>query len=347
MNQRRRRFLGAVAGTATAGLVGVAGYARRSNAGSGAARTQGGTVLMSARQGNVYDPVGLYVEPGATVVWELESGVHSSTSYEDRIPEGAEPWDTGIVSEPGATVSRTFEVEGTYDYYCLPHRANGMVGRIVVGTPGGPAEGSMPTDGPVPESQRIVQEGSVAAGGLGTGRILITYEGEVSPGNAVTITATLDGEPVVGANVFQRGAEGDDEWTLVGTTDENGRLQVTIPSSGDRAGDLRVRIRQGEREGELEVEPGGSGDSQEGPIRVDYSGTVSPGATVTITATLNGEPVVGADVFVRDGDDERQLVGQTDENGQLQVTVPAEGDNAGELDVQVRRGELEGELEVG
>jgi hypothetical protein len=37
-----------------------------------------------------------------------------------------------------------------------------MVGRIVAGEPGGPAEGSMPPDGEVPESQTIVDQGAVS-----------------------------------------------------------------------------------------------------------------------------------------------------------------------------------------
>jgi len=34
----------------------------------------------------------------------------------------------------------TFEVEGTYDYYSQRQEVIGMVGRIVVGRPGGPGE---------------------------------------------------------------------------------------------------------------------------------------------------------------------------------------------------------------
>jgi plastocyanin len=28
--------------------------------------------------------------------------------------------------------------EGVYDYYCMPHEQAGMVGRLIVGRPGGP-----------------------------------------------------------------------------------------------------------------------------------------------------------------------------------------------------------------
>lgn len=109
-----------------------------------------------------FDPIGLTVEAGTTVEWTLDSGEHSSTAYEDRIPEGSEAWDSGVLTEDAATFNHTFDAEGTYDYYCTQHQSLEMVGRIVVGQPGGPAEGSMPPDGEVPESQRIVDEGTVS-----------------------------------------------------------------------------------------------------------------------------------------------------------------------------------------
>ncbi|WP_132059984.1 plastocyanin/azurin family copper-binding protein [Halorussus amylolyticus] len=117
-----------------------------------------------------FDPIGLFVEPGTTVSFVNESGAHSATAYaegtggaeETRIPEDAEPWNSETLTEEGATFEHTFEVGGTYDYFCIPHKTLGMVGRIVVGEPGGPAEGSMPPDGDVPESQRIVEEGAVS-----------------------------------------------------------------------------------------------------------------------------------------------------------------------------------------
>ena len=117
-----------------------------------------------------FDPIGLFVEPGTTVTWNNASGSHSSTAYAEsldaadvtRIPEGAEPWNSEILSEEGATFEHTFEAEGTYDYFCIPHKQLGMVGRIVVGQPGGPAEeGSVP-DGELPASQDIVDQGSIS-----------------------------------------------------------------------------------------------------------------------------------------------------------------------------------------
>jgi hypothetical protein len=40
----------------------------------------------------------------------------------------------------GQTWQWTFDVEGTYDYFSKYHEGIGLIGRIVVGKPGGPAE---------------------------------------------------------------------------------------------------------------------------------------------------------------------------------------------------------------
>lgn len=129
------------------------------------------TVQMVTEDGEYYfDPVGLLVEQGETITWRIESGAHSATAYHpdnddaSRIPEGAEPWDSGILSEQGATFEYTFEVGGTYDYYCTPHKTLGMVGRIVVESPGGPAENSPIPNGDVPDSETIVERGAVSWG---------------------------------------------------------------------------------------------------------------------------------------------------------------------------------------
>lgn len=98
-----------------------------------------------------FDPIGLLIEPGQTVRWVNESNVHTSTAYHPandrhalRIPEAAEPWDSGYLVEPGDRFEVTLTVPGVYDYFCAPHEAAGMVGRIVVGEPGGP--GTLPFD---------------------------------------------------------------------------------------------------------------------------------------------------------------------------------------------------------
>lgn len=98
-------------------------------------------MLTTADGGHHFDPHVAWVEPGGTVTWTLESGIHTTTAYAPvndrprRIPEGTEPWDSGTMAEQGATYECTFGTEGVYDYVCLPHEGVGMVGSVLVGEP--------------------------------------------------------------------------------------------------------------------------------------------------------------------------------------------------------------------
>jgi plastocyanin len=92
-----------------------------------------------------FDPIGLHVEPGTTVRWVVRENVHTTTAYHPRndhhplrIPEGAAPWDSGYLVNPGDHFEVRLTVPGVYDYYCIPHEESGMVGRIIVGSPLGP-----------------------------------------------------------------------------------------------------------------------------------------------------------------------------------------------------------------
>ena len=94
-----------------------------------------------------FNPAGLYVAVGQTVRW---AGVGRSSSvtafhpsidnHELRIPEKAKPFNSRTMQPDGGTFEWTFDVEGTYDYYGHGAEYLGMVGRIVVGKPGGPGE---------------------------------------------------------------------------------------------------------------------------------------------------------------------------------------------------------------
>ena len=107
----------------------------------GAAFAQEGevvTIEMITEGGQFYyDPVGIQVEPGTTIRFVNASGSHNTVSYSadndrpQRIPEGAEGWASAI----GQDFEVTLSAEGVYDFFCQPHEALGMVGRIVVGDP--------------------------------------------------------------------------------------------------------------------------------------------------------------------------------------------------------------------
>jgi halocyanin-like protein len=72
-----------------------------------------------------FSPPAIRVDPGTTVVWEVEEAVHTVTGV-----DGA--FDSGIL-EPGDSWDHTFEEPGEYLYLCRPHAGIGMRGAVVVG----------------------------------------------------------------------------------------------------------------------------------------------------------------------------------------------------------------------
>jgi plastocyanin len=97
-----------------------------------------------------FDPGTVTVAAGDTVRWKnTSSHAHTVTAYGDGLPEGAAFFATGgfesqsaaedgwIGGSEGAlyegdTYEHSFEVPGTYNYYCIPHEASGMVGVVEV-----------------------------------------------------------------------------------------------------------------------------------------------------------------------------------------------------------------------
>lgn len=110
----------------------------------------------------VFDPDALTVAPGDTVVWETVGSIgHSVTAYEDGIPTDAEYFASGDFEDEssarsgypaqgdvaeGETYEHTFDVEGTYDYFCIPHESVGMLGTITVGADAGGGDATAAAD---------------------------------------------------------------------------------------------------------------------------------------------------------------------------------------------------------
>jgi plastocyanin len=133
--QSRRGFLATV-GTAV-GLAAVDGAA-----------AQEGTETIDMTDDLVFTPDSTAVAPGTTVVWENVGDIaHSVTAYENDIPDDAEFFASGgLESEDAArnaypdqgevggdeSYEHTFEVEGTYEYFCIPHESVGMVASLEV-----------------------------------------------------------------------------------------------------------------------------------------------------------------------------------------------------------------------
>jgi|GEM_PF-5199717 len=105
------------------------------------AATQTVSMAMTVDGGHYFIPDIVWVKKGGTVTWENTTGEHSTTAFAPsndrprRIPDGAGGWDSGLVGKAGGTFQHTFETPGVYDYYCTPHEALGMVGKVIVGGP--------------------------------------------------------------------------------------------------------------------------------------------------------------------------------------------------------------------
>jgi len=102
--------------------------------------------MMSDPTGSTvyFDPIGIHVAPGRRIRWRCAANMHTTTAYHSknmghslRIPKTAQPWNSDYLL-PGQVFDVTLDVEGVYDYFCIPHEMAGMVGRIIVGAPAGP-----------------------------------------------------------------------------------------------------------------------------------------------------------------------------------------------------------------
>ncbi|MEF8812879.1 MAG: plastocyanin/azurin family copper-binding protein [Halovenus sp.] len=85
-----------------------------------------------------FAPSGLHVDAGDIVQFTFDSPEHTVTAYhrdhfwQHRVPEGAHPFSSPVVTVGGAWLYR-FEEPGVYDIDCAPHNVFGMVMRLVVG----------------------------------------------------------------------------------------------------------------------------------------------------------------------------------------------------------------------
>jgi halocyanin-like protein len=120
------------------------------------------TVTVGA-QGNggafAFSPAAIRVDPGTKVVWEWtgKGGSHN-------VVDNGGSFESDMISTAGETYSRTFDSEGTFKYYCQPHKMMGMKGAVVVGGSGGkdPSELSSGSSGGS-------GSGSGSSGGSGSG----------------------------------------------------------------------------------------------------------------------------------------------------------------------------------
>ncbi|MFQ6121640.1 MAG: DUF4382 domain-containing protein [Dehalococcoidales bacterium] len=162
-------------------------------------------------------------------------------------------------------------------------------------------------------------------------------EGEVTPGESITIRITFLENAVEGALV-----EIEDMGVFI--TDGDGRISFTVPHDdeleikamkgklkGKREIDLEKELQEGEVKIELQEE-------LQGELNLDIEGDIAPGGIVTLLVTFAGERVAGAEVEVND-----EEIGSTEEDGTITFAIPEDAD---ELEIEVKKEKLRGELEI-
>lgn len=87
----------------------------------------------------------LTIAPGTTVKFVWITSTHNIVV--ESQPEGANWEGHETIEDEGFEYEHTFETEGTYEFYCAPHKSLGMVGTIEVSEGGGGGGGG--ESGPV------------------------------------------------------------------------------------------------------------------------------------------------------------------------------------------------------
>merc|ERR1711990_401122 len=84
----------------------------------------------------VFVPDEIKICKGDSVTWvNNKGGPHNVVFDEDNIPEGVSQESIsmdGQLGDEGETFSKKFDVAGTYEYYCEPHRGAGMAATLKV-----------------------------------------------------------------------------------------------------------------------------------------------------------------------------------------------------------------------
>jgi hypothetical protein len=149
---------------------------------------------------------------------------------------------------------------------------------------------------------------------------LVVVDGTVAPGETVTVQALDRGTPRGGVTIAMNDR-------IVGETDEDGFLELTLPDGGE----VELAAETDDDDAELGFE---LGDDFAHDVRAN--GTLANGSAA-VSVTVGDEPLADASVFV-DG----VLVGTTDEDG----TTTFDTDATEDVELTVQKGELAVELEL-
>jgi plastocyanin len=144
------------------------------NGSSGAGPTQ--TVQVGPGGDLIFDPDSLTITPGTTLEWVWDSNNHN-IFVENQPSSGnwdGTPGGQNKLYNTGYTYSHTFNTNGEYEYYCVPHRSAGMTGTVTVGASTGSSQSAIPSRA---KTLGLAVTGALAFV-LGIGYFLLRYGGD-------------------------------------------------------------------------------------------------------------------------------------------------------------------------
>lgn len=147
--------------------------------------------------------------------------------------------------------------------------------------------------------------------------ISVRLVGPSSPGRQATVVATIEGVPVRNGRVS---IDGD----VVGETNDNGRLNVTLPFTKR----VKVNVSRGDTFGQAR-------QTVDADLDVKLRNQPRPGQRTTLVARINDRSLPNATAFI---DGER--IGLTGSNGTTSFTVPYRQN----FSLEIRRGEFSTKL---
>lgn len=104
------------------------------------AGAQAATVTVKINSAMKFEPSPVQIVVGDTIEFVNESRGKHTVTLDPKLaanpanvvmPAGAETFHSGSLA-PGDTFKQDFDVEGQYQYLCLPHERMGMFGKVVV-----------------------------------------------------------------------------------------------------------------------------------------------------------------------------------------------------------------------
>jgi plastocyanin len=94
------------------------------------------TVKMGSDAGGlVFEPSVLKIKSGDTVKWVNNKAFPHNVVFDSKAPETIQKHShKQLAAAPGIEFTETFDgvTPGEYEYFCVPHRGAGMVGKVIV-----------------------------------------------------------------------------------------------------------------------------------------------------------------------------------------------------------------------